>query len=178
MRQKTYTAASDQWRKTVEITEAWVDSVKPILAVFPSSYEDLEEWADAFRRLEGGPLVKSRGDAHNYLNFLSRFDVQTSWTFGDPWIIGRAAKNSPRFVLGDLCLVTRSNGLGRQPVWSCTSKGRRLTGYYLDTNIASDRKCEVQVARSPGELVGLRLTDPDPELLSARLRAGGWFAVG
>jgi hypothetical protein len=134
--------------------------------------------AEGYQEIHRRLLADSRRKRmHSYLDFLSTLSNE-SWTFGDTWMPGIVRWSDKHFIKGDLVLVLFENGTERHPVWCVTSKGRRISGYHCDTSRWGTTGTIIELHEVPGELVGLQLADPDPQMYCNTLRTGNWSASG
>ena len=143
MRKKTYPSPREQWLKCVELADNWVKSVQAdanLCPPLPGTHTD--EWSTRWDEYRALLHTKLRADTKKtnvelYTSrvwFAAHKDWKRSWVLTDPWYPGIALYNTRHFVKGDFVLLEYTNGLDRHPVWSCTSKGHRLDGYYCETN--------------------------------------------
>lgn len=105
---------------------------------------------------------------NSYTRFLEFFHGDEDFTVGT-WTFARSRRNTRYLMKKDICLVLLTNGTERQPVWCASTKGKKITGYYHDTD-----RCgiphDVQLIGVPGELVGMQLTHPDVQAFTLKLR--------
>lgn len=183
---KTYLSPCQQTRNTLALADAWargaVPAIKAVQDVW-NSYWSLKRppnrfIAEGYEEIHQRLLAGSRRKhIHSYLCFLSGC-AHESWTFGDTWVPGLVQWTDKHFVKGDLVLVLFGNGTERHPVWCVSSKGRRISGYYCDTSRWGTTGTIIELHEVPGELVGLQLADPAPQMYCNTLRTGNWAASG
>lgn len=183
---KTYLSPCQQVRNTLALADEWARGAMPVIKAVKdlwASYSGLDRRpprfiAEGYDEIHQRLLAGSRRQQmHSYLDFLSSCGSK-SWTFGDTWVPGLVRWSDRRLVKGDLVLVLFENGTERQPVWCLTSKGRRVSGYHYDTSRLGATGTIIELHEVPGELVGLQLADPDPQMYCNTLRTGNRSASG
>ena len=170
-RNKTYLSQYDQCQRTIELAQEWSSGLIPFIRMLPEE-RDERAWKKADvcikKEMEARECIKYR---KSYEKFLGFFWGDESFEIGSTWAAGIAKYNSKFFIKDDLVLILLSNGTDRQPVWSVSTKGKCVTGYYFDTS-RSGFKGEVEYIGFPGELAGKQLTHPDALAFMQNLRAG------
>lgn len=162
-----------QWTATAAIAEQWVITALPILQRFQYlQLGDYKAWlATCEAILREGLVGNTRKYPGSYLDFLGGLDQQETWVLDDPWLLGIASWSDKHLVKGDLVLLIFGNGTDRHPIWSVTSKGHRLNGYYYSTT-RCDFRAMIELIEIPAEYVGQQPTEPDAQLFISSLRAG------
>jgi len=177
---KTYLSPSRQARNTLALADEWARGAMPVIKAVKElwdrhsslGYRPSRFIEDGYDEIHQRLLAGSRRkQVRSYLDFLSSC-ANESWAFGDTWVPGLVRWSDKRLVKGDLVLVLFENGTERHPVWCVTTKGRRVSGYYCDTNRSGATGTIIELHEVPGELVGLQLADPDPQMYCNTLRTG------
>lgn len=177
---KTLLTPTQQWRKSVSLTNDWVEHIRPALVELAKVYEIREDSWEKDRRLmdelyrsvaERWFRQSKRSNLHGYLSHLAASHNE-SWSVGRTWMPGVAQWNDRHLLKGDIVLVDFTNGRERHPVTTVTSKGHRIVGKYYDTDRLGARGTIIRIVDVPAELVGRQLADPDVEEFVLNLRAG------
>ena len=143
MRQKTYLPPRQQWLKCAEIADRWASAVQADANDCPRYPGTIADgWFDLWKEYEKDLYERHRPGSCKtdwalyvyWVWFTVLSEGNINWTLFNPWRAGIVLYNTRHFVKGDFVLLDYIGRNDRHPVWSVTSKGHRLNGYYCETN--------------------------------------------
>ena len=168
-RKKTYLSKDEQCLKTIQLANEWIQEINPYIKMLPkflSENYDAKSWDRACEAIDKSakPRFKS-----SMKSLMGSFWGDDAFEIGN-WKVGVANKNTKHMIKNDIVLVLMHNGTDRLPIFTVSAKGRRLAGYFSETDRLGLSRT-IRLFEFPDELIDEELSHPDAQAFMLKLRA-------